>query len=194
MHLNGLNVFLAQAPGSAPAQPPQPTGLQSLFASPIMLLVLMGVMMYFLLFRPQQQRTKLPVRSVAELIDFYGVQVTGEIQRLRVNTERRVFVAFETGIGYVQCQPQTSPPSIYCEAQSAENWEALAGVLTPERVARLHTIGFADPGRGPNYWKKYPQDQVNDPTIAHELLAVLHDVYGYTGMPKLKVVTEERTR
>ena len=58
MHLNGLNVFLAQAPASTPAQPPQPVGLQSLFASPIMLLVLMGIMMYFLLFRPQQQRAK----------------------------------------------------------------------------------------------------------------------------------------
>jgi hypothetical protein len=132
-----------------------------------------------------------PASSAAEVIDFYGTQVTGEIQRLRVNTERRVFVVFETGIGYVQCQPQTSPPSIYCEAQSAESWEALAGVLTPERVARLHAVGFADPGRGPNYWKKYAQDQVDDPTIAHELLTVLHDVYGYTGLPKLKVVTEE---
>jgi preprotein translocase subunit YajC len=67
MHLNGLNVILAQAPGSAPAQPPQPTGLQSLFASPIMLLVLMGVMMYFLLFRPQQQRTKQQARMLANL-------------------------------------------------------------------------------------------------------------------------------
>jgi preprotein translocase subunit YajC len=67
MHLNGLNVFLAQAPASAPAQPPPPTGLQSLFASPIMLLVLMGIMMYFLLFRPQQQRTKQQAKMLANL-------------------------------------------------------------------------------------------------------------------------------
>ncbi len=67
MHLNDLNVFLAQAPASAPAQPPQPTGVQSLFASPIMLLVLMGVMMYFLLFRPQQQRAKQQARLLATL-------------------------------------------------------------------------------------------------------------------------------
>ena len=67
MHLNGLNVFLAQAPAAAPAQPPQPVGLQSLFASPIMLLVLMAVMMYFLLFRPQQQRAKQQAKMLANL-------------------------------------------------------------------------------------------------------------------------------
>ena len=67
MHLNGLNVFLAQAPAPVPAQPPPPTGLQSLLASPIMLLVLMAVMMYFLLFRPQQQRTKQQARMLAKL-------------------------------------------------------------------------------------------------------------------------------
>jgi len=67
MHLNGLNVFLAQAPATAPAQPPPPTGLQSLLASPIMLLVLMGIMMYFLLFRPQQQRAKQQARMLANL-------------------------------------------------------------------------------------------------------------------------------
>ena len=67
MHLNGLNLLLADAPASAPAQQPQPVGLQSLFASPIMLLVLMGVMMYFLLFRPQQQRAKQQARMLANL-------------------------------------------------------------------------------------------------------------------------------
>jgi hypothetical protein len=46
----------------------------------------------------------------------------------------------------------TSPPEIYCEAQSADSWEALASVLTPERIARKHSIGFTDPGRGPNYF------------------------------------------
>jgi len=71
MHLNGLNVFLAEAQGAAPApattQPSPPTGVQSLLASPIMLLVLMAVMMYFLLFRPQQQRAKQQARLLASL-------------------------------------------------------------------------------------------------------------------------------
>jgi type III secretion system-like peptide-binding chaperone len=133
----------------------------------------------------------LPASSEADLIDFYGARVTAEIQRLRVNAHRRVFVAFQAGIGYVQCKPDTAPPEIYCEAQSADSWEALASVLTPERIARLHSIGFSDPGRGPNYWKTYPTDQFDDGSIARELLAVLHDAYGYNGQPVLKFVTEE---
>jgi preprotein translocase subunit YajC len=62
MHLNGLNVFLAQAPTQAP-----PAGLPALLGSPLTLLVLMGVMMYFLLFRPQQQRTKQQAKMLAAL-------------------------------------------------------------------------------------------------------------------------------
>jgi type III secretion system-like peptide-binding chaperone len=131
--------------------------------------------------------------SAAELINLYGVRVTGEIQRLRVNLNRDVFVIFEAGIGYIQCHPDTSPPAIYCEAQSADSWEALRSILTPERVARLHAAGFIDPGRAPNYWKSYSLDQMDDQAIAGELLTILHDVYGYTGLPKIQVITE-RTR
>ncbi len=117
--------------------------------------------------------------------------MTGEIQRLRVNLDRRVHVVFDTDLGYIQCEPQTSPAAIYCGAQSADSWPALAGVLSPDRVARLHAAGFADPGRAPNYWKIYPADQVDDAAIAREVLTILHDVYGYTGLPKLEVKTEE---
>jgi hypothetical protein len=42
-----------------------------------------------------------------------------------------------------------------------------------------------------NYWKNYATEQIDDATIAHELLTVLHDVYGYNGQPTLKVKTEE---
>jgi preprotein translocase subunit YajC len=66
MHLNGLNVFLAQASTPAPTQQ-QPTGLPALLASPLTLLVLMAVMMYFLLFRPQQQRAKQQAKLIAGL-------------------------------------------------------------------------------------------------------------------------------
>ncbi len=146
-------------------------------------------------YRPKpDQGPGLPAGSAAELIDLYGARVTGEIQRLRVNLDRRVHVVFETQIGYIQCEPQTSPDAIYCEAQSADSWPALAGVLSPDRVARLHAAGFADPGRAPNYWKIYPADQVDDAAIAREVLTILHDVYGYTGLPKLEVKTEEHNR
>lgn len=136
----------------------------------------------------------LPAATPAELFELYGARVTGEIGRLRVNIARRVHVVFEAGIGYVQCEPQTSPPAIYCEAQSAISWQALASVLTPDRVAKLHSIGYADPGRAPNYWKIYPVDKFDNAAIARELLAILHDAYGYDGLPKLRVKTEDSNR
>jgi hypothetical protein len=129
--------------------------------------------------------------STMDLINLYGGRVTGEIQRLRVNANREVFVVMDTEIGYVQCVPQASPRAIYCEAQSPDSWPALASVLTPERVARLHAAGFADPGRTPNYWKTYPADQFDDTAIARELLTILHDVYAYNGSPELKISTEK---
>jgi hypothetical protein len=132
------------------------------------------------------------VGSAAELVDLYGARVTGEFQRLRVNLGRRTFVVLQTDIGYIQCEAQTSPDVIYCEAQSADSWPALESVLTPERVARLHAAGFADPGRAPNYWREYPLDKFDDATIAHQALTILYEVYGYNGEPKLKYKTEER--
>jgi hypothetical protein len=131
------------------------------------------------------------VHSTEHLIHLYGPRVAGEIQRLRVNINRRVFVAIDTGAGYVQCEPQASPRAIYCEAQSADSWPVLASVLTPERLARLHAAGFADPGRAPNYWKTYSLDAFDDAAITRELLTILHDVYGYNGAPKLTFATEK---
>jgi hypothetical protein len=127
--------------------------------------------------------------DAAGLIALYGSRVASEIQRLRVNLDREVFVIFDAGIGYVQCAPETRPEAIECEAQSPRTWQALASVITPERLARLHAVGFADPGRSPNYWKYYPLS-TSDSAIAAELLTLLHDVYGYTGASTLKVSTE----
>jgi hypothetical protein len=58
-------------------------------------------------------------------------------------------------------------------------------------IVLISTAGSADPGRAPNYSKTYLIDRVDDQTIAHEVLAILHDVYGYTGLPNLKIITEE---
>ncbi len=46
---------------------PQPTPVQQLFGSPMVLLALVGVMMYFMLFRPQQQRAKQMARLLSSL-------------------------------------------------------------------------------------------------------------------------------
>ena len=129
--------------------------------------------------------------STAGLIFRYGPRVTGEIQRLRVNLDRQVHVIFDTGIGYIQCETQTKPDAIYCEAQSADTWAALGAVLTPDRIARLHAAGYADPGRAPNYWKAYPIDTTKDADIAAEVLTQLHDAYGYAGAAPLEIVTEK---
>lgn len=127
--------------------------------------------------------------TAAALVSRYGAKVAAEIERLRLNHDRAVFVVFDAGIGYVQCQPEP-PAAIYCEAQSADSWPALADVLTPERIAQLHAVGFADPGRAPNYSKTYPA-QFGDDIIATELLTLLHDVYGYNGVATLAVKTED---
>ena len=129
--------------------------------------------------------------STTDLIDLYGPRVTGEIQRLRINAAREVFVVLDTDVGYVQCQPETSPKAIYCEAVSAASWGTAASILTPERLARLHAAGFADPGRAPNYSKTYPAETFDDAAIARELLGVLHDAYGYAGSPELRFKTEK---
>lgn len=131
------------------------------------------------------------VRAAADLINIYGARVSGEIQRLKVNIDRRIFLVLDTGGGYIQCGPQSSPRAIYCEAQSADSWPVLARILTPDRVARLRAVGFADPGRAPNHWKVYPVDDFSDAAISDELLTILHDVYGYNGSPKLQFKTEK---
>jgi preprotein translocase subunit YajC len=53
MQLNSFPEILAQA---APAQAPQ--GLQGIMNSPIPMMVLFGVIFYFILIRPQQKRAK----------------------------------------------------------------------------------------------------------------------------------------
>jgi|HubBroStandDraft_2_1064218.scaffolds.fasta_scaffold834133_2 preprotein translocase subunit YajC len=52
----------APAAGAPPGQPPPP-----FFGSPIILFGLVGLMMYFMLFRPQQQRSKQQAKLLAAL-------------------------------------------------------------------------------------------------------------------------------
>jgi hypothetical protein len=117
----------------------------------------------------------------------YGPTVTAEIQRLRINYTDKVYAVFDAGIGYIQCAPEVSPPALYCEAQSAESWEPLASIITPERETRLRGAGYADPGRSPNYWKSYALDKHTDVAVASEILTILYEVYGYAGALKLKI-------
>ncbi|MEW6255132.1 MAG: hypothetical protein AB1592_04185 [Pseudomonadota bacterium] len=129
-------------------------------------------------------------RSVAELCALYEETVAAEIQRLRINISQNVFVAFDAGIGYVQCAPDASGPAIYCEAQSEQSWPALQAILTPDRVSALLQMGYAEPGRAQNYWKLYPIRTQSDTAIAREILTVLHKAYGYTNATQLTISTE----
>ncbi|MFL9824924.1 hypothetical protein [Rhodoplanes sp. SY1] len=140
-------------------------------------------------FKPDAETPQV-VSSAEGLFDLYGVTVAAEVQRLRLNSTQNVYVVFSAGIGYVQCGPETQPTAIYCEAQSAESWPALAAILTPSRIERLHKAGYADPGRAPNYSRSYPVDAFTDTAIAREILGILFDVYGYTGTTRLKITTE----
>ena len=140
---------------------------------------------------PAAKSAPAPSEGSAQLlIDLYGPRATAEIQRLRVNLERNVFVVFDAGIGYIQCKPQTAPDAIYCEAQSAESLPTLAGVLTPGRLSRLHAAGYAEPGGAQNYSKTYPLGEYDDAAIAGEVIMLLHDAYGYNGAEQLAIKTE----
>lgn len=70
-----LSVILADTAAPATAAPgtattsgtPPVTPTQQLFSSPIVFILLLGVMMYFMLFRPQQQRAKQQAKLLANL-------------------------------------------------------------------------------------------------------------------------------
>ena len=130
-----------------------------------------------------------PADSATALVARSGDAVAAEIARLRRNATQHVFAIFDTGAGYVQCGPE-SAEALYCEAQSAQSSAALASVITPARLARLHALGYADPGRGTNYWKRHSFDSTSDAAIAAEVLTVLYDVYGYAGAAPLDIKTE----
>lgn len=136
-----------------------------------------------------EEVVSLETTALAASPDLYEPAIAAEIQRLRVNASEPVFAVFDAGIGYVQCAPDAASSAIYCEAQSAESWPALATILTHERVELLHAAGFSDPGRSPNYWKNYAMDRETDLAIAKEILTLLRDVYGFTGNWDLEVHT-----
>lgn len=75
------------------------------------------------------------------------------------------------------------------------SWRRSIVALTA--VLCVSTSGLADSSKAPSqsrdYWKQYLLDRADDQTIAKKLLTILHDVNGYTGLPKLQIITE-RTR
>lgn len=131
-----------------------------------------------------------PGATTDDIVETYAHEVRTEIARLRASRGRRAFAVFDAKAGYIQCETRPSADGLYCEAQSAESWRALAPVLTPERVALLHAAGYADPGPAPNYSKTYPPGSDDDMATAREILTLLHQVYGYDGLDPIAITTE----
>lgn len=143
---------------------------------------------------PTEPTPSAPPSSLVDLDAYYGAAIAAELTRLeqRKEDEDRYSI-FSVSAGYIQCQADLDDRKLYCEAASADAvGPPLAGVLTPERAALLLKAGFKPPGRTMNFWRYYPYARYDQRTVAHALLAVLHDCYGYAGAPALMLSTESQ--
>ena len=130
-----------------------------------------------------------PVRrapGAARLIARDGARLGAAMTWLRGDPRRGLYVFF-TPDTYVECRPGPARGTIDCLAPCPDAWPWLEKVLTPQRIARLHAAGYADPGV--EYSKEYLAGEPAD-VIAAELIALLHDAYDYRGMPPLILTAE----
>ena len=122
----------------------------------------------------------------------YGAAISSQIERLAAARQTDdIWAIFDAGTPYVQCAPDPGDNQIYCEAASDDAVGApIARLLTTERRQKLIAAGFEPPGKVMNFRRFYPLDQYDAAAIAHALLAVLHDSYGYNGTPAMRLKTE----
>ena len=130
------------------------------------------------------------IMNFEDLQKTYQKRITGEVQRLRINVDRNLHFIINTDFGYIQCVTSTKPDSLFCEAASAFSWAALESILTPQRISRLHELGYIDPGKSPNYSKFYVLEKYSDTEIAHEVLSIFYEVYGYHGSTNFQILNE----
>jgi len=120
----------------------------------------------------------------------YSAAIVAQIKRLE-GGQKHIWAIFDTGLPYVQCELDPDDHAIYCEAASDDAVGApLARILTPARRQNLLDAGFEPPGKVMNFARIYPLDRYDETAIAHALLAVLHDAYGYGGAPEIILTTE----
>ena len=120
----------------------------------------------------------------------YSTLIAAQINRLE-GGQKHIWAIFEAGAPYVQCKFDPDDHAIYCEAASDDAvGSPLAGILTPARRRKLLDAGFEPPGKEMNFSRLYPLDRYDDAAVAHALLAVLHDAYGYGGAPGMVLKTE----
>lgn len=124
----------------------------------------------------------------------YNAAIGVQIKRLE-GGQKHIWAIFEAGVPYVQCQFDKEDNAIYCEAASDDAEGApLARILTPARRQKLIDAGFELPGKVMNFSRFYPLDRYDEAAVAHAILSVLHDGYGYGGTPALMLNTETGKR
>lgn len=131
-----------------------------------------------------------PPEGEVDLDARYNAAIVTQIKRLE-GGQKHIWAIFEAGAPYVQCELDPDDHAIYCEAASGDAVGApLERILTPARRQKLLDAGFEPPGKVMNFRRLYPLDRYDDAAIAHALLTVLHDAYGYGGAPGLVLKTE----
>jgi hypothetical protein len=136
-------------------------------------------------------RQKVPFNEQpADVVAAYLPAVTKEVARLRAARTPHIWITLDGAQGYVQCKPDLEDKAFYCEGQSAEANDAIAGLFTPGRIAILHMAGFEDPGRVENYSRLFPFRDFQNADLAKLLLVILRDVYGYDGSDLLQAHDE----
>ncbi len=137
-----------------------------------------------------------PTSGPVDLDARYGAAMAAQLLRLEGKPpgEDR-YAIFGIGTGYVQCLADVKEQQMYCEAASDDAVGLpLARILTPARKAKLLAAGFEPPGQSMNYARMYPFRDYDPRAMAHALLGVLREGYGYEGAPELTLSTEHEVR
>ena len=138
----------------------------------------------------------MPASGPVDLDARYGAAMAAQLLRLEGKKpgEHR-YAIFGIGTGYVQCLADVKGQQMYCEAASDDAVGLpLARILTPARKAKLLAAGFEPPGQSMNYARMYPYREYDPRAMAHALLAVLREGYGYQGAPELTLSIEHGPR
>jgi len=135
-----------------------------------------------------------PGSGAVDLDKRYGRAMALQIHRLEgASPGTDLWTIFEAGVAYVQCMSDMPDNRIYCEAVSPDaGGQPIARLLTSARRAKLIEAGFEPPAKSMNFSRFYDLAQDDSVAIAHALLAVFHDAYGYEGEPPLRYKTDGR--
>ncbi|MDR1191016.1 MAG: preprotein translocase subunit YajC [Verrucomicrobiales bacterium] len=87
-----MNILTLAQAAPADGGAAQPTGIEALLGSPAILFVLLAVVVYFLLLRPQQKQRKEHLRMVSELKTGDRVVLSGGIHGVVANVKDKTLL------------------------------------------------------------------------------------------------------